>query len=116
MAHPAPREYAVKDSAYKRCKCPPRYGTGGKRLACPKKHGSWSYVIDVPMTEPGRQTLDRLQVTRGGFATEDGAEAEKRLAMAFIEIPDADDDAGRVQIAQMIRDSYRRYRRLPVYD
>ncbi len=106
----------MKGTTYKRCKCPARYNAAGKRLACAKKHGSWSYVIDVPLSEAGRRTLGRQQVTRGGFATEDSAEAEKRLAIQLLEIPDADDDAGRVQIAQMIREAYRRYRQLPTYD
>src|SRR6266540_4143219 len=101
---------------YKRCKCPARYNVAGKRLACAKKHDSWSYVIDVPLSEEGRRTLGRQQITRGGFASEGGATAAMRRAIQLLEIPDSDDDVGHVQIADLIREHYRRYRQLPEHD
>ena len=106
----------MKGMTYKRCRCPARYNAAGKRLACAKKHGSWSYVIDVPLSEEGRKTLGRQQITRGGFAAEDDAAAEMRRAIHLLEIPDPDDDAGHVQIADLIRDHYKRYGQLPEHD
>jgi hypothetical protein len=38
----------------------------GKRINCRKKHGSWSYVHELPPAADGR----RRQTTKGGFATE----------------------------------------------
>jgi integrase len=106
----------VKGTTYKRCKCPPRFNASGKRLACPKKHGRWAYALAVPLSETGRTTFGRPQVTRSGFATEEAASAELRRAIALLEIPDVDDDAGRIEVAEMIRDAYKRYQQLPVYD
>jgi integrase len=106
----------VKGTTYKRCKCPPRFNAAGKRLACPKKHGRWAYTLELPLSEDGRATFGRSQVTRSGFATEDAASVELRQAIALLEIPDPDDDAGRMEIAQMIRQAYKRYQQLPEYD
>jgi integrase len=106
----------VKGTTYKRCKCPPRFNAAGKRLACPKKHGRWAYALAVPLSDEGRVTLGRPQVTRSGFATQEAARAELRQVIQLLEIPDADDDEGRMEIAEMIRDAYRRYRQLPEYD
>src|SRR2546430_2468236 len=106
----------VKGTTYKRCKCPPRFNAAGKRLACPKKHGRWAYALAVPLSDERRVTLGRPQVTRSGFATQEAASAELRQVIQLLEIPDADDDGGRMEIAEMIRDAYRRYRQLPEYD
>jgi integrase len=57
----------------KRCSCTPEYDGRGRRKACPKRHGSWEYVADLPPLN-GR----RRQVRKGGFATKD--EAVKALA------------------------------------
>ena len=103
----------MKGTTFKRCKCPPRFNAAGKRLACPKKHGRWAYVVDVPLSETGRKALRRRQITRSGFATEEVADTELRQVIHLLEIPEGDDDAGRVQVAEMIRDSYKRYQRLP---
>jgi integrase len=61
----------VQGTTYKRCSCPVRRDRNGRRLACGKAHGSWTYHVDVPATD-GRQ---RRQVTKGGFATRKAAEA-----------------------------------------
>jgi integrase len=106
----------VKGTTYKRCKCPPRYNDQGRRLACPKKHGRWTYVVDVPLSGTGRKTLGRQQVTRSGFTTEEAANAELRRTIQLLEIPDTDDDTGRLQIAELIRDSYKRDQCLPEYE
>ena len=73
-------------------------------------------MVDVPLSEVGRKALGRQQITRSGFATEEAANAELRRVIQLLEIPDTDDDAGRMQIVAMIRDAYKRYQRLPEYD
>jgi hypothetical protein len=106
----------VKGAIYKRCLCPRRYNDRGRRLACPKKHGRWAFVLAVPLSDGGRTTFGRPPVTRSGFVTQEAASSELRQVIALLEIPDASDDAGRMQIVAMIRDAYKRYRQLPAYD
>jgi integrase len=106
----------VKGTTYKRCKCPPRFNDQGKRLACPKKHGRWAYTLEVPLSDDGRSAFGRQQLTRSGFATDDAASAELRRVIQLIEIPDADDDAGRVNVVAMIRDAYKQRQQLPEHD
>lgn len=68
----------MRGSTQKRCSCPPRRDHTGKIKACPKRHGSWSYVLDVgkdPVT--GR----RRQSKQGGFKTQ--ADAERALSDAL---------------------------------
>ncbi len=103
----------MQGTTYKRCKCPVRRNAAGKRLACPKKHGTWSYVVDVPLSDAGRREHGRQQITRGGFASQTTAVAELRQAIQLLEIPSTDDDAGRLEIVSSIRDHYRRYQQLP---
>lgn len=59
---------------YKRCSCPPERDADGKKLTCPKSHGSWTWVAWAPAVgmEP------RRQVTKGGFKTKREAEAALR--------------------------------------
>jgi integrase len=102
----------VKGTTYKRCKCQPRFNAAGRRLTCPKKHGRWAYTVELPLSA----TFGRSQVTRSGFATENAASTELRQAIALLEIPGSDDDAGRMEIAGMIRDAYKRYQQLPEYE
>jgi len=106
----------VKGTTYKRCKCAPRYNDAGKRLTCPKKHGAWAFALAVPLTDDGRKSFGRPQLTRSGFAREDAAEAELRRAIQLLEIPDPDDDAGRMQVVALIRNSYQGSNCLPEYD
>lgn len=64
-----------RGSISKRCSCPPQYSPStGKRKACKREHGSWSFVLGVKDPSTGK----RRQVRESGFATK--AEAEKRLA------------------------------------
>jgi hypothetical protein len=56
----------VKGYVYKRCPCGTMRDGQGKRINCRKKHGSWSYVHELPAAADGR----RRQTTKGGFATE----------------------------------------------
>ena len=60
----------MKGSTVKRCPCPVRRD-GGRRTACGKAHGSWSYVVDVAATNGQK----RRQISKGGFATRKAAEA-----------------------------------------
>jgi integrase len=103
----------MKGTTYKRCPCPPRYNDAGKRLTCPKKHGAWAFTLAVPLTDDGRKTFGRPQVTRSGFGLQDVAESELRRVIQLLEIPEADDDASRMQIVALIRDSYRQSGQLP---
>src|SRR5690348_5329677 len=102
----------MKGSTFKRCQCPARHNAAGRRLACTKKHGSWFYAVDVPLSEAGLKAFGRQQIKRGGFASEDDADAELRRAIQLLEIPESDDDTGRVEVAEMIREHYKRYRQL----
>jgi integrase len=61
----------VQGTTYKRCPCPVRRDRHGRRMACSKSHGSWTYHVDVPATD-GRK---RRQVTKGGFPTRKAAKA-----------------------------------------
>jgi hypothetical protein len=61
----------VQGSVYKRCTCPARRDARGRKLACGKAHGSWSYSVDAPAVAGER----RRQITKGGFPTKKAAEA-----------------------------------------
>jgi integrase len=89
----------VKGSTFKRCTCPPKYATvtddatgktTRKRLNCPKKHGSWSYVLDIGVDEA---TGKRKQMMRGGFTTQTAAQHELNELIAKLNagtfVPDA---------------------------
>ena len=67
----------------------------------------------MPLSEAGRREHGRQQITRGGFASQTDAAVELRQAIQLLEFPDTDDDAGRLEIAALIRDHYRRYQQLP---
>ena len=56
----------MKGHTYRRCPCGTVRNKDGKRVNCQKKHGTWSFVHEVPATTDGM----RRQVKRGGFATE----------------------------------------------
>ena len=61
----------MRGSTFKRCSCPATPGSAGRRTACAKAHGSWSYRVDMPGAAPGQ----RKQVMKGGFPTRRAAEA-----------------------------------------
>jgi len=105
----------MKGTTYKRCPCPPRYSDTGKRLACPKRHGAWAFTLAVLLSDEGRKTFGRPQVTRSGFRLQEEADADLRAAIRLLEIPDLADDAGRMQIVAAIRASYRETGALPDY-
>jgi hypothetical protein len=70
----------VKGHTYKRCQCGTVTDADGRRINCPKKHGTWYYKHELPPTPDGR----RRQATKGGFATE--REAQRALTIALDKI------------------------------
>jgi integrase len=71
----------VKGSTIKRCSCPVEYDAKGNRKACGKRHGSWSYIIDVGKDHA---TGKRKQLRKSGFRTQ--AEAEQALTEVVAEV------------------------------
>src|SRR5215217_144969 len=67
----------MRGSIRKRCPCPVTYSATGRRLACKKDHGSWTYVVDLGRGADGK----RRQEKRGGYRTRD--EAEEAMASAI---------------------------------
>ncbi len=63
---------------YKRCSCATQRDASGRRLTCPRSHGSWTFVADVPGDGPQK----RRQHTKGGFATKKDAEQALRAFQA----------------------------------
>ncbi len=70
----------MRGHTYKRCPCGTTRDAQGRRVACPKKHGSWYYVHEAPPDAQGR----RRQVARGGFPTERAARAALNEALADV--------------------------------
>jgi hypothetical protein len=60
----------MSGSISKRCPCPVRYGPSGKRLACRKDHGSWTFVVGLRDPASGK----RRQVRQSGYRTREDAE------------------------------------------
>lgn len=67
--------------AYKRCGCAAQRDATGRKLACGKPHGSWTFIVDIPSEgdEPRRQH------SRGGLATKREAEQALRIFMTSVE-------------------------------
>jgi integrase len=61
----------VKGSTFKRCTCPTVKDAKGKRVNCPKKHGSWSFHADLGVDQA---TGKRRQIMRGGYPTQKAAQ------------------------------------------
>lgn len=61
----------MKGSTFKRCTCPVVKDSKGRRVNCPKRHGSWSFVVDMG-TDPA--TGKRKQIKRGGFPRQSDAQ------------------------------------------
>ncbi len=70
---------------YKRCPCPVQREEGGRKLNCPRSHGSWTFVANLPAEGP----TPRRQHTKGGFTTKRDAEQSLRTFLATV-------DAGQV--------------------
>lgn len=71
----------MRGSISKRCQCPPTYNARGKKLACRKDHGSWSYVVDLGRGPDGKRRQEKV----GGFRTADEAEAAMAAAIKAID-------------------------------
>jgi integrase len=80
----------VKGSTFKRCTCPVVKDEKGRRVNCPKRHGSWSYVLDAG-TDP--VTGKRKQIKRGGFPKQTDAQDALNKMIAKVQagtyVPDA---------------------------
>ncbi|MBH0120566.1 Arm DNA-binding domain-containing protein, partial [Rhodococcus sp. CX] len=63
----------MKGSIYKRCTCPVERDSKGRRKACKKAHGSWTFVADLGI-DPA--TGKRRQIRKSGFRTSDDAQEE----------------------------------------
>ncbi len=90
----------MRGQTFKRCGCPPAYDARGRVKACPKRHGSWAYVVDV-----GRDpaTGKRRQLKRSGFRTQ--AEASSALAEVMTEVEDGRyRDDGRRTVEHYLRE------------
>lgn len=69
----------MKGSISKRCPCPVERDSKGRKKACRKSHGSWSFVGDLGHDPT---TGKRRQVRKSGFRTADEAEAALALFLA----------------------------------
>jgi integrase len=70
----------VRGSTYKRCPCGTIRDAQGKRINCPKKHGTWTFAHDLPPGPDGK----RRQFRAGGFATE--REARKAMQESIAQV------------------------------
>ena len=66
---------------YKRCSCPVHRDAKGKKLPCPRTHGSWTFVANATVEGP----QPRRQHTKGGFGTKREAEAALRAFQASVD-------------------------------
>jgi integrase len=82
----------VRGSVMKRCTCPPAHDSAGRRKACARRHGSWSYVADVG-EDPA--TGKRKQLKRSGFRTKDEAESALSALLRQLDDHGWTDDKGR---------------------
>ncbi|RSN07375.1 site-specific integrase [Nonomuraea sp. WAC 01424] len=94
---------------FKRCSC---RNDDGKALGqkCPKlrrpgggwsyRHGIWNYQIELPPTADGKR---RGPLRRGGFASQDAAEAELGQVRDLLALADPREPATRIQIADLIK-------------
>ena len=66
---------------YKRCPCDVQRDANGRKINCPKSHGSWNFVANLPAEGPH----PRKQHTKGGFTTRRDADAALRVFLATID-------------------------------
>ena len=91
-------ERRVRGSVAKRCNCPPLYDAAGRRKACPRRHGSWSFIADVG-DDPA--TGKRKQLKRGGFRTKEDAETALSTLLQQLQNHGWTDDKGRTVVEWM---------------
>ena len=63
---------------HKRCICPVRRAEADRKVNCPRPHGSWTFVANLPAEGP----TPRRQHTKGGFTTKRDAELALRTFLA----------------------------------
>jgi integrase len=90
-----------------RTKCPKLRRGDGRWSA---KHGRWYYQLELPPTLDGRR---RTPLRRGGFSTQEGAEAELEKAKELLSIA-GDDPRTRIRIADLVTATVKETKRLPV--
>ncbi len=66
----------MQGHTFKRCPCGTVRDANGRRINCPKRHGTWYYALELPRGADGK----RRQVKIGGFPSE--REARDALAEA----------------------------------
>ena len=82
----------MRGSISKTCPCPAQYDSRGRRKACKKAHGSWSFVIDVGIDQ---LTKKRKQLRQRGYATQADAESAMDDALSKLRTGLHRDDQGR---------------------
>ncbi|MFG6197213.1 tyrosine-type recombinase/integrase [Nonomuraea sp. JJY05] len=109
----------TEGSTFKRCSC---RDAGGKELGqkCPKlrrpsggwnhRHGIWHYQIELPPTPDGKR---RGPLRRGGFTSQDDAEAELAQVRALLALAGPREPATRTQIADLIKRTLAETKTLP---
>lgn len=107
----------AEGATYKRCFCRDEEGSAlGQR--CPKlrrrggawsaTHGRWYYQLELPPTSDGKR---RNPLRRGGFASQDAAEAEMGRARELLGI--ANDADSRIAIADLMAAVVKKTKTLP---
>ncbi|WP_285497858.1 site-specific integrase, partial [Actinomadura sp. NBRC 104425] len=108
----------ARGSTFKACGC---RDEAGKLLGrrCPRlrrsdgrwntAHGTWRYQLELPLTAAGDR---RAPLRRGGFASQDAAEAELNQAKELLAVA-GDDEAARIRIADLIVATVRATKTLP---
>lgn len=109
---------AATGSTFKTCGCRDEQGRL-LRKKCPKlrrgdgrwssTHGSWNYQLELPPTAGGAR---RGPLRRGGFTSQDAAEAEMSRVKELLAIAGDDQETAR-QIADLIVTTVRQTRSLP---
>lgn len=69
----------MKGHVFKQCKCPAVRDQAGRRVNCPKPHGSWKWMADLPVTDG----QPRRQQTKAGYKTKRDAEQGLREYLAL---------------------------------
>lgn len=92
----------MKGSTFRRCAC--RDPETGKQygLSCPKlsqrRHGTWTVRQELPAREDGSRRTFR----RSGYESAKAAQDDLDKIRALLAIPEADDDEGRLRIAELL--------------
>lgn len=77
---------------YKRCGCPVQRDAAGKKVNCPKTHGSWYFVANLPAEGPTRRrqhAKPHASAPREGWLIEVG---DARGAAVQCHLPELEED------------------------